>query len=290
MCAFAVTLGLQNTDVGTEEIIQTTLFLPASRMGAFFWFSRSGFVFLASSIFELTSAICMALAACCARRAKTCSSHGTCKILQNAGAGIFNLHTGAHWLLFAEIAVYVKGFETRISEWRDQNFRSYGALRASLNWNALIFFFTLTVRCSSSSPCKKKGCSSSCSIIHITHTLTHTHQACITHRNFKLTCCRTIMAQMIKKTVSVFFCNLTPSLNLIYIIHGYKMGARIVLGITFFVFFDPLFCPFFLQIAIFWSWEMPFQWEFEPLIFLDICNIFVLKLFMLDGILRLGAI
>lgn len=157
MCAFAVTLGLQNTDVGTEEIIQTTLFLPASRMGAFFWFSRSGFVFLASSIFELTSAICMALAACCARRAKTCSSHGTCKILQNAGARIFNLHTGAHWLLFAEIAVYVKGFETRISEWRDQNVRSYGALRASLNWNALIFFFTLTVRCSSSSPCKKNG-------------------------------------------------------------------------------------------------------------------------------------
>jgi len=98
------------------------------------------------------------------------------------------------------------------------------------------------------------------------------------------------MAQMIKKTVSVFFCNLTPSLNLIYIIHGYKMGARIVLGIIFFVFFYPLFCPFFLQIAIFWSWEMPFQWEFEPLIFLDICNIFVLKLFMLDGILRLGAI
>ena len=81
------------------------------------------------------------------------------------------------------------------------------------------------------------GCSSSCSIIHITHTHSHTHQACITHRNFKLTCRRTIMAQMIKKTVSVFFCNLTPSLNLIYIIHGYKMGARIVLGITFFVFF-----------------------------------------------------
>ena len=30
--------------------------------------------------------------------------------------------------------------------------------------------------------------------------------------------------------------------------------------------------------------------EFEPLIFHDMCNILVLKFFMLDGILRLGAI
>ena len=41
---------------------------------------------------------------------KPAARMGTCKILQNAGARIFNLHTGAHWLLFAEITVYVKGF------------------------------------------------------------------------------------------------------------------------------------------------------------------------------------
>jgi hypothetical protein len=50
-----------------------------------------------------------------------------------------------------------------------------------------------------------------------------------------------------------------------------------------------------LQFAAFWSWKLPFQrycniLEFEPLIFHDICNILVLKLFMLDGILGIGAI
>ena len=54
---------------------------------------------------------------------------------------------------------------------------------------------------------------------------------------------------------------------------------------------DLLFCPFSLHFAAFWSWKLPFQrycniLEFEPLIFHDICNILVLKLFILDGILR----
>ena len=62
-----------------------------------------------------------------------------------------------------------------------------------------------------------------------------------------------------------------------------------------FVFVHLLFCQFSLQFAAFWSWKLPFQrycniLEFEPLIFHDICNILVLKLFMLDGILGIGAI
>ena len=57
---------------------------------------------------------------------------------------------------------------------------------------------------------------------------------------------------------------------------------------------DLLFYPFTLQFAAFWSWKLPFQrycdiLEFKPLIFRDICNILVLKLFMLDGTFRLGA-
>ena len=77
-----------------------------------------------------------------------------------------------------------------------------------------------------------------------------------------------------------------------------QKGSGIVLAIMFFsvlgFFVDLLFCPFSLQFAAFWSYKLPFQrycniLEFEPLIFHDICNILVLKLFMLDGILRLGA-
>ena len=76
-------------------------------------------------------------------------------------------------------------------------------------------------------------------------------------------------------------------------------GSGIVLGIVFFPFrdfcFDLLFCPFSVQFAAFWSWKLPFQrycniLEFEPLICHGICSILVLKLFMLDGILRLGSI
>jgi hypothetical protein len=47
----------------------------------------------------------------------------------------------------------------------------------------------------------------------------------------------------------------------------------------------------FPQFAAFWNWKLLFQrycniLEFEPLIFYGICNILVLKLFMLDGVLR----
>ena len=60
------------------------------------------------------------------------------------------------------------------------------------------------------------------------------------------------------------------------------------------LFLELLFCPFYLQFAAFWSWKLPFKryrniLEFEPLIFHGICNILVLKRFMLDGILRLDA-
>ena len=54
-------------------------------------------------------------------------------------------------------------------------------------------------------------------------------------------------------------------------------------------------CSFSLQCAAFWSWKLPFQrycniLEFEPLIFHGLCSTLVLKLLMLDDILRLGAI
>jgi hypothetical protein len=75
-------------------------------------------------------------------------------------------------------------------------------------------------------------------------------------------------------------------------------GPELFWELCFFRFgfsWDLLFCPFSLQFAAFWSWKLPFQrycniLEFEPLIFHDICNILVLKLFILDGILRPGFI
>ena len=66
----------------------------------------------------------------------------------------------------------------------------------------------------------------------------------------------------------------------------YKNGSGIVLGIMFFCFFlDMLFRPFSLKLQHVGAGSCHFNiLAFEPLIFHGICNILVLKLFMLDGI------
>ena len=94
----------------------------------------------------------------------------------------------------------------------------------SLSWNALIFCHCEVLILQ---PMQKAGLQHH---TRHTHTQTHTCQACIARGNFKLTCCRTVMAQTIKKPASVFFCNLTPSLNIVYIIQGPSAATDFILA------------------------------------------------------------